>query len=69
MTSKTTILALLTGIAMVGVSLPPPAHALSSAAVADTSAPISKSETMQLADPSAGSVGFKKSKKKAKKKT
>jgi hypothetical protein len=70
MTLKATILALGMGIAMVGVSLPLPAQALSPTTVAETPAQVSK--TMQLAqrpyDPSAGSVGFKKKAKKKKKK-
>jgi hypothetical protein len=70
MTLKATILALTTGIAMVGMSASLPAQAASSTSITETPAAVSK--TMQLAqrpyDPSAGSVGFKKSKKKAKKK-
>ena len=62
--------ALLGAAALVVLSLP--AQAASSTAVADTPLFKSKTEPMQLAqrpyDPSAGSVGFKKSKKKAKKK-
>jgi hypothetical protein len=71
MTSKATILALLMGIAMVGLNVSVPAQAAGSTAITETSAPVSK--TMQFAqrpyDPSAGSVGFKKKakKKKAKK--
>ena len=63
--------ALLGAAGLVALSLP--AHAVSSATVEDT--PLVKSNTtqhQQLAqrpyDPSAGSVGFKKSKKKKKKK-
>jgi hypothetical protein len=58
--------ALLGAIGLVALSLP--AHAVGSATVAD--APLVKSNTMQQQlvqrpyDPSAGSVGFKKAKKK-----
>jgi len=52
------------------VALSLPAHAAGSTTVTDT--PVFKTNTMQLAqrpyDPSAGSVGFKKSKKKKAKK-
>ena len=60
--------ALLGAAGLVALSLP--AHAFGSPTVADT--PLFKSETTQLQlaqrpyDPSAGSVGFKKSKKKKK---
>ena len=60
--------ALLGAAGLVALSLP--AHAAGSTTVNDT--PVFKSNTMQLAqrpyDPSAGSVGFKKSKKKKAKK-
>ena len=68
--TKTLTAALLGAASLVVLSLP--VNAASSTTVTDT--PRVTSESMQLAqaqrpyDPSAGSVGFKKSKKKAKKK-